>query len=57
MQRQIVVSFNSLPNGTYYLHIYDGVSEKPIMQQIVVEHSVKSSKKKINIHFKKVKHA
>lgn len=28
----------SLTNGIYYLHIYDGVNEKPDMRQIVVEH-------------------
>ncbi len=27
-----------LPSGVYHLHIYDGTSEKPVMQQIVVEH-------------------
>ena len=34
------VEFNvaNLPNGVYYLHIYDGVSSKPVMQQIIVEH-------------------
>ncbi len=34
------VEFNvqSLSNGVYFLHIYDGISEKPKMQQIVVEH-------------------
>lgn len=34
------VQFNiaSLPNGIYYLHIYDGINEKPEMRQIVVEH-------------------
>jgi len=34
------VQFNvaNLPNGIYYLHIYDGVSETPEMRQIVVEH-------------------
>ncbi len=34
------VEFNvqNLSNGVYFLHIYDGVSEKPRMQQIVVEH-------------------
>ena len=33
------VQFNvsNLPTGIYYLHIYDGISEKPEMQQIVVE--------------------
>ena len=34
------VRFNvsTLPNGIYYLHIYDGVSDKPVMQQIIIEH-------------------
>ena len=34
------VQFNvsNLPDGIYYLHVYDGVSEKPEMQQIVIEH-------------------
>ena len=34
------VEFNvaGLPNGIYYLHIYDGTSDKPEIQQIVVEH-------------------
>ncbi len=34
------VEFNveNLSNGIYFLHIYDGVSEKPEMRQIVVEH-------------------
>jgi hypothetical protein len=34
------VQFNvaNLPDGIYYLHIYDGVNEKPKMRQIVVEH-------------------
>ena len=34
------VEFNvsTLPDGVYYLHIYDGVSEKPEMHQIMVEH-------------------
>jgi hypothetical protein len=34
------VQFNvaNLPDGIYYLHIYDGVNEKPEMRQIVVEH-------------------
>ena len=33
------IEFNvaNLPNGVYYLHIYDGVNEKPEMRQIVVE--------------------
>ncbi len=34
------VQFNvaNLLNGIYYLHIYDGVSKKPQMRQIIVEH-------------------
>jgi len=34
------VQFNvsNLLDGLYYLHIYDGISSKPEMQQIVVEH-------------------
>ena len=27
-----------LHNGTYYLHVYDGISNKPEIQQIVVKH-------------------
>jgi len=35
-----VVQFNvsNLPNGIYYLHIYDGVNSIPEIQQILVEH-------------------
>ena len=34
------IQFNvsKLPNGIYYLHIYDGVNETPEIQQIMVEH-------------------
>ncbi len=34
------VQFNvaNLKNGIYYLHIYDGVNEKPEIRQIMVEH-------------------
>ena len=34
------VQFNvsNLPDGIYYLHIYDGVNKAPDIQQIVVEH-------------------
>ena len=34
------VQFNisNLPNGIYYLHVYDGVNPTPEMQQIVIEH-------------------
>ena len=33
------VQFNvaNLPVGVYYLHIHDGVSREPVIQQIVVE--------------------
>jgi len=27
-----------LPNGTYYLHIYNGINEKPEIKQIIVQH-------------------
>ena len=35
-----IVEFNvaSLPDGLYYLHIYDGVSPKPEIHQIMIEH-------------------
>ena len=34
------VQFNvaNLPNGLYYLHVFDGVNQTPQMQQIVIEH-------------------
>jgi len=34
------VAFNvsNFPNGIYYLHIYDGVNEKPEINQIIVNH-------------------
>ena len=28
----------NLPIGIYYIHVYDGVNEKPVIRQIVVEH-------------------
>ena len=33
------VQFNvaNLPNGVYYLHIYDGVNDTPAMRQIMIE--------------------
>jgi hypothetical protein len=34
----IQFNINSLPNGTYYLHIYDGISNKPEITQIMVQH-------------------
>ena len=35
-----IVQFDvsALPNGTYYLHIYDGVGSQPEKHQVVVEH-------------------
>ena len=34
------IEFNvsNLPNGIYYLHIYDDAGSAPVMQQIMVEH-------------------
>ena len=32
------INVSDLPNGFYYLHIYDGVSDKPDMRTIVVKH-------------------
>ena len=29
---------NSLSDGVYYLHIYNGVNEEPVVKQIVVQH-------------------
>ena len=29
---------SGLPDGIYYLHIYDGINSKPEMHQIVVKH-------------------
>ena len=34
----VQMNVSGLPDGFYYLHIYDGVSDTPEMQQIVVEH-------------------
>ena len=34
----VQLNVSTLPNGFYYLHIYDGSGEKPVMQQIIVEH-------------------
>jgi len=28
---------NNLPDGVYYLHIYNGIDEKPQVKQIVVQ--------------------
>ena len=32
------LNVSGLPNGTYYLHVYDGISGKPEIKQIVVQH-------------------
>jgi len=34
------VEFNvsNLPDGIYYLHVYDGVNSTPVMQQVMIEH-------------------
>ncbi|MDR2145634.1 MAG: T9SS type A sorting domain-containing protein [Tannerella sp.] len=29
---------SGLPDGTYYLHVYDGTNAKPEMYQIIVRH-------------------
>ena len=31
-------NINNLPNGIYYLHVHDGVNDKPELRQILVEH-------------------
>ncbi len=35
---KVEFSVSNLPNGVYFLHIYDGTNEKPEIRQIVVEH-------------------
>lgn len=35
---KVQLDVSNLPNGFYYLHIYDGVNDKPDMQTIVVKH-------------------
>jgi hypothetical protein len=32
------INVSNLPNGFYYLHIYDGLNDKPEVQQIIVRH-------------------
>ena len=34
----MMFNVSALPNGVYYLHIYDGVNNTPEIQQIMVEH-------------------
>ena len=29
---------NSLPDGVYYLHVYNGIDNKPEITQIIVQH-------------------
>jgi len=36
--RHAQLNVSHLHNGIYYLHIYDGVSDKPEIQQIIVKH-------------------
>lgn len=35
---RISLDVSGLPGGNYFLHIYDGKGEKPVVQQIVVSH-------------------
>ncbi|MBP3519015.1 MAG: zinc-dependent metalloprotease [Parabacteroides sp.] len=35
---QISFDVSGLPGGNYFLHIYDGESQKPLVQQIVIKH-------------------
>jgi hypothetical protein len=35
---KVEFSVANLPNGIYFLHVYDGVNEKPEVQKIIVEH-------------------
>ena len=35
---KVEINVTNLSNGFYYLHIYDGISEKPEMIQIIVQH-------------------
>jgi hypothetical protein len=34
----VELNVSNLPDGVYYLHIYDGVNSAPEMQQILVQH-------------------
>ena len=34
----VQLDVSSLPNGNYFLHIYNGVSKAPMMEQIIVKH-------------------
>ena len=34
----VEINVANLPDGVYYLHVYDGVNSTPVMQQIMVEH-------------------
>ena len=38
MESSVQFNVSNLPNGFYYLHIYDGINEKPEMQQIIIQH-------------------
>lgn len=35
---QVSLDVSGLPGGNYFLHIYDGKSDKPLVQQIVIKH-------------------
>lgn len=35
---QISLDVSGLPGGNYFLHIYDGKGEKPVVQQVIVSH-------------------
>ena len=35
---QISIDVSGLPGGNYFLHIYNGESQKPLVQQIVIKH-------------------
>jgi len=35
---KLTFNVSNIPNGIYFLHIYDGLNEKPQIQQIIVNH-------------------
>ncbi|WP_304959622.1 T9SS type A sorting domain-containing protein, partial [uncultured Parabacteroides sp.] len=35
---RISLDVSGLPGGNYFLHIYDGKGEKPVVQQVIVSH-------------------
>ena len=38
MDGKVQFNVSSLPDGTYYLHVYDGVNTKPDIKLIMVKH-------------------